>query len=402
MAGIILKHDAAPGGANKMVIQTSEPSGGHLRLFPGTNQTVFTSIATQGTVAADYGMFKSFDSGETFVLQPSDFPNIASSAAELNMAVSFNNRYYFVGDPSTIDASAYIAVSNNGGSTWEWKMPAPTVTRRYVSVSASRDGKYAIACNGSYNGNGDAILTQDFGETWTTPVSPNKFIKTFVSPDGQNMLIGAFTSGQTKYSDDYGNNWSTFSETLSSMGGAMVSGDGNYKVVYEQYQSSGGAKCYVSTDWINWTLNSLSVRLIGGSISNDGKYMLIASTDGYNSAEPYVNLSTDYGQTWSQIAITPGNVLWNGTAMSSDGKYMIVIPGANADGYAYKSVDYGQSWMKEENIPYGHYNTVKMSKSGRYTYITGSLQGILVSNDYMASWAQQYDPSTGIGVFINF
>jgi len=393
---IIIKNSVAPQGAEQMVIMR-DASGGKLRLFPGSNQVVLTSIRPSG---GEYNTYKSFDSGDTFEQQPTSFP-VPISGFTSNIAVSFNNRYYFIGDPSTIDSSSYIAVSNNGSNSWDYKAPSASNVRRYHSVNSSRDGRYVLATNGAYNDNGDVALSQDFGENWTFPLTANRFTKTFVSPTGENMFAGNFTNGQTKYSDDSGDNWSTFPETLSSFGGGMISGDGNYKVVHEQYQSSGGAKLYISTDWINWSLHSLTVRLVGGSISNDGKYMLVAASDGFNSPEDILNLSNDYGQTWTEV--TPFSTsYWAGTAMSSDGKYMIAIPGFATAGYTYKSVDYGQTWELVSDIPQGKYNTVQMSKSGRYIYITGTDEGIFVSKNYMATWNQQYDASTGGGVFINF
>jgi len=187
----------------------------------------------------------------------------------------------------------------------------------------------------------------------------------------------------------------------------MVSGDGNLKVVWEQYESAGGlgSRLYVSTDWINWTQHNLTVRLSRGAISNDGKYILVASSDAYKSPEPYVNLSSDYGSTWSKINLTGGiQKYWSDAAMSADGKYMIVIPGLKSEtsGEVYKSVDYGQTWEQETSIPSGIYYQVRISKSGRYVYIVGKDEGIFHSKDYMATWTQQFDGSTGLGVFINF
>ena len=363
---------------------------------------MLTSIGVPGSTATDYETWKSLDSGNTFEKQSDNFPQVFTTS-EMNIGVSFNNRYYYVGDPSTIDGSSYIAQSANMGSTWEYKQSSASNARRFNTISVSRDGKYALAGNGSYNSNGDIWLTQDFGETWSSPRPADEWTRTFMDPAGENMLIGGFTT--TYYSSNYGSSWTAFSQGLTALGGAMISGDGNYKVVFEQYeQSSQKARVYVSTDWSNWTQNNLTVRLIGGSISNDGKYILIGSSDGYNSPEEFVNLSTDYGQTWSQINLTGlyNYTRWSDTAMSWDGKYMIVIPGFNQVGYAYKSTDYGQNWQKENAIPQGAYNTVKMSKSGRYVYVTGTSKGILVSNDYMASWDHQFDTSTGGGVFINF
>lgn len=395
---IILKNSAGAQGHEKMVIQTSDPSGGHLRLFPGTNQVVLASVGVPASSLFTYEMYKSTDSGDSFDILPSDFPQIYKDSVN-NAAVSFNNRYYYIGDPSTIDGSAYIAQSKDFGNSWEYKIMGLVDSRRFQSVSSSRDGKYVLGANGAYNDNGDVVLSQDFGETWSYPIVPQYYFRTFVDPTGQNMLVGGFTT--TKYSNDYGDTWSNFSQPMNALGGAMISGDGNYKVVFEQYNGS-GSRVYISTDWTNWTSNTLTVRLIGGSISNDGKYMLIASGDGYNSADQYLNLSTDYGQTWTKIDLGLGNQLWTGTTMSSDGKYMMITPGFGDTGPVMKSVDYGETWGIETAIPSGIYYQISMSASGRYGYISGPSRGLYVSRDYLNTWTHVFDSSTCGGTFINF
>jgi len=187
----------------------------------------------------------------------------------------------------------------------------------------------------------------------------------------------------------------------------MISGDGNYKVIWEQFELIGQqtkARVFVSPDWVNWDASALiTERCSGGDISNDGKYILIAASDGYNGNTNVINLSSDYGQTWEQkpLGVTE---FWSDCAMSSDGKYMIVVPGlkAGSENYPRKSIDYGQTWTEVTDMPNARYYEVKMSKSGRYAYAYGVIEGIMHSTDYMATWTQQFDGSTGQAVFINF
>ena len=402
---IILKNSAAPAGHEKMVIQTSDPSGGHLRLFPGTNQVVLSS-AWNGSVRT---MFRSTDSGNTYQTMPESFPNFVTN----NNAISFNNRYYYIGDPSTIDDVAYMAASNDMGSTWNYDVSNNVNSpNRFGHVYSSRDGKYVIGTSGGYNTTGDMVFSNDFGETWTHPLGSQKWYNPFISPDGQNMIVAGDSWNSPKvvpqYSDDYGATWGNFPVNVSTLAGTMISGDGNYKVVWEQFENvplgNPKAKVFVSTDWTNWDVSSLiTERCSGGSISNDGKYQLIAASDGYNGNTDVINLSTDYGQTWQQkpLGVTE---YWFDCAMSSDGKYMIVVPGltTGSENYPRKSVDYGTTWEEVTDMPNARYYGVKMSKSGRYAYAYAINEGIIHSTDYMASWTQQFDGSTGQAVFINF
>lgn len=402
MGGIVLKNSSGTGTGEKMVIMKAS-TGGKLRLFPGSNQVVLTSIYSD-----EYDVYKSTDSGDSWDIQPNFPAFLSASSNQTNAAVSFNNRYYYVGDPSSIGGTYYIAQSSDFGSTWTYDASS-SGNVRFSNITASRDGKYVLGTSGGWQQNGDVWLSQDFGQTWSREFTGAQYFSCFVDPEGQNMIAGGYST-QTKYSDDYGDTWGNFSESLTFFKGAMVSGDGNYKVVWEQYESGSGSgsRAYVSTDWTNWTQHNLTVRLSAGAISNNGKYMLITSSDAYNSPEPYINLSTDYGANWSQINITgqvwPGNIYFNGCAMSSDGKYMVVIGGirSGSTNYCYKSIDYGSTWEQITDIPGGRYQQVEMSKNGRYVYISGTSEGIFSSTDYMASWTQQFDGSTGTGTFINF
>lgn len=398
MSGIRIMNSASPQGAERMMIM-NDVSGGQLRLFPGSNQVVLATIG--GNV------FKSLDSGDSYQDQGSEFPGIITATCNrLNTAVSFNNRYYFIGDPSTLDSGVYwLAQSNDFANSWTYDISGGFTVdtqMRFRNVASSRDGRYVLATTGQYQRSGDVWLSQDFGENWTKEFTGAQYYGCFVDTTGMNMIVGGYTA-TTKYSNDYGDTWTTFPEPMTTFQTAMVSGDGNYKVAWEAYEQSGGARVYVSTDWTNWTETKLSVRLSGGSISNDGKYMLIPSSDAFTSPEPYINVSNDYGATWTQIDVTGGvNSYFNGSAMSSDGQFQIVIGGAQINQYCYKSIDFGATWSKISEFPAKAYSTVQMSKSGRYVYVTAYSDGIWHSKDYMATWTHQYDGSTGSGCFINF
>jgi len=399
MSKIIIKKNPAPSGKNRMVIKNSSV-GGKLKLFPGSNQVVLMTLDLGG---GNYRSYISNDSGDSYTELSSEFPKLY----QYNNFISFNNRYYYVGDPSTIGGVYYIWQSNNFGQTWT-RDASSSGNVRFSVIKGSRDGKYVLGTSGGWQQDGDVLLSKDFGQTWTKIFSSDEWFECFVDPEGKNMIIGGFyTSVGSKYSSDYGTSWNNFPEPLTFFKGAMVSGNGNIKVVWEQYEAATGlgARIYVSNDWNNWTQNNLTVRLSRGAISEDGKYILVASSDGFNGPEPYINLSSDYGVSWSKIDITGGvPKYWGDVAMSFDGKYMIVTPGYKEGypGYVYKSVDYGKTWEKEESIPSAIFYQARMSKSGRYVYLACRNGGIFHSKDYMNTWGHQYDSSICVGVFINF
>ena len=403
MSGIRIMNSSAPAGQERMMIM-NDVSGGQLRLFPGSNQVVLAGLWD----GANRSTYKSYDSGDSYVLQPDSFPGLISD----NQAISFNNRYYYVGDPSTINGDYWLAQSSDFAASWSYDVSNAVSSQRFNYVASSRDGKYTVATSGGYNVVGDMVFSDDFGETWTHPIGSQQWYRPFVSPDGQNIVIGgnAYTNPtfDPKYSDDYGQTWGDVPlGSISTIAGTMISGDENYKVIWEQIEDIGQqtkARVFVSTDWINWDVSALiTERCSGGDISNDGKYILIAASDGYNGEDNVINLSSDYGQTWEQkpLGVTE---FWFDCAMSSDGKYMIVVPGikAGTENYPRKSIDYGETWTEVTDMPNARYYGVEMSKSGRYIYAYAVDEGVTHSTDYMASWTQNFDGSTGQAVFINF
>lgn len=386
-------------GSNRIVLMNDASAlqnNRKLHLFPGTNQVVIAGVNNK--------TYKSYDSGQTFVYQP-DFPYVT----DLNIGVSFNNRYYAIGDPSISNGRRLLALSNDYGLTFRrdisvnW-VPNGSYAPGYY-VSTSRDGKYILFSGATYYIDSDLILSSNWGHDTSILFTSENYFILFVDPTGQNQMVGGIGS-TTKYSNNYGQSWSVFGQSMTALGGVTVSADGIYKLVHESYESTGGAGCrvYISTDWSTWTTKTLSCqRLNSPSISEDGKYMIIPCSDKFASNQPYINVSRDYGQNWDRID-TGSTQYWSGSALSYDGKYMICIGGSSggATNRCYKSIDYGYTWTMIEDIPAGAYQDVAMSKNGRYVYITGSAKGVFVSNDYMLSWTQQFDGSNAYGVFINY
>lgn len=191
--GIIIKNSAGTAGHERMVIKTSDPSGGHLILFPGTNQVVLSSIGLGGSL---YQMYKSTDSGDSYNALSPDFPAFIAG----NNSVSFNNRYYYVGDPSTIDGYYWLARSNDFGSTFTYDVS--NAVSIYLHKSDQR--KFG-RLNGSATG--FEMFTLD-----------NSMFAFAVSAFGRGIVYGTqptYTPYKIFYSNDY-ENFSSWTEIWTS------------------------------------------------------------------------------------------------------------------------------------------------------------------------------------------
>jgi hypothetical protein len=219
------------------------------------------------------------------------------------------------------------------------------------------------------------------------------------------MLIGGTST--SKYSNNYGYTWSDFTGLSGGEGlsGACISADGNYKVVC----AGSNSKILVGTDWINWTTTTLPTTYINSpSISYDGKYILVVSSNEYQGNDTKIFVSNDYGATFTTIT-TETNQSWRTSAMSLDGKYMIAGGGHQSTGYGtvYNSTDYGVTWnIIPEMSSLSLWTHVNISKSGKYSYVTNltssSEGGVYHSKDYMSSWTHQFDGSIATATLINF
>ena len=153
---------------------------------------------------------------------------------------------------------------------------------------------------------------------------------------------------------------------------------------------------------------------------NTGQYQLLAQTnnsDTNNSGftKGYLYTSSDYGATWTTRS--PYGY-WNKVAVSGDGRYMLALEGYyGANGVAWKSGDYGVSWIPITNfpappdrIPYGSvtvnpsqnqkWSGAALSSNGQIQYITSgqtlytliaggtfTISVVWKSADYGATWA---------------
>lgn len=340
--------------------------------------------------------FLSKDYGKTFILKE----NFKRFYFGGNQSISFNQKYYYVGDV-TNNSPYGVYYSEDKGNTWNYTGYTDSETRFNV-VKASYDGKYILAKAGGYYSNGIVILSSDFGKTWNIVESGKRFQNLSISMTGEYMLYGAWELNSTKFSQNYGQTWESFSQTMTVFGDCVISSNGNLVIVNELYESSNnGARVYISSDWSSWTQHNLSKRLISPSLSYDGKYILIASSDAYNTPEK-LNLSSDYGQTWTTVQ-SVNSQLWRKSVVNTSGKYMLAIGSMGIDNIpskAYSSSDYGQTWKQIENFNTDGYDCF-ISKEGKYAYIIAK-DGYYYSDNYLYSFNKMYDNQQITGLYINF
>jgi hypothetical protein len=410
--GRIIIQDSGLKGSNRIVLMNDNAnieSDRKLKLMIGGNQVI---LASYGPTYPLIKAYRSDNSGDSYDSLPTGFPKITTT----NLSVSANNIFYAITEASTYytggvyNGFVYLNVSTDSGQTWNHDISIYFVPNSAAGpgsyIYGSKDGKYLLASSGAYYATGDVVVSTNFGQDVSTKFHGNYWAGC-VDATGQNMLMGGKSTAQTKYSNNYGYTWSNFTglSGADGLGGAVISGDGNYKIVC----AGANSKIIIGTDWTTWTTHTLSTTYINSpSVSYDGKYILVVSSNKKQENDNKLFVSNDYGVSFTTVEVST-NMSWNNSAMSADGKYMIAGGGhiEYGSGKVYKSIDYGVTWEEITVMPLSLYADMAMSKNGKYAYVSdASLNisggGIYHSKDYMNSWVHQFDGSTGSGISINF
>jgi hypothetical protein len=316
-----------------------------------TGQYVIITLSTGYIYSSNYGNNWSTSIGQ-------GLPTTAGTAC----SISPNGNYMLYTTGSNMYMSTYkdqpwIQQQNQVGQTWStlaalgsstWRQPALSQNGQYIIIansgsspylssnfgvsftivsavtsvttaSMSYSGQYIVCHNGSA---GTVFVSSSYGTNFTSltvTISSAANLACGISGNGQYMAVN-IAAGGLYFSSNYGITWATnpgFSTSVSVTGIAF-SATGQY--IY--------AHNYASTDYgITWKSNSMVPTGNSMSTSFDGKYVAFANTVNV------LNVSSNYGQTYTTISGLGGGACFFGFGMSYSGKYMV-------NGNAYSS-NYG-------------------------------------------------------------
>lgn len=253
----------------------------------------------------------------------------------------------------------FAYVSSDFGNTWNPKASA----KDWKDVAVSANGKYqAIAEYDMVNGEGSVYLSSDFGQTWNESTSGlNMWSSVAISATGQYITAG--TEGNIYYSQNFGSSWAVAPSAGSgSWYGLAMSANGKYQTAAK----NGGRIYYSSNFGTTWVATGVSDLWTGIAMSADGKRQLA----GDNQNSPRLQISTDYGVTWS--AVGPLNQNWYSVAMSADGKYMVAADDISGDLYESRSSEK----ISGTSIAIGASST-----AGIFEVFSGAGSALMVNND---------------------
>lgn len=290
------------------------------------------------------------------------YTSVASSADGRNLLVGST-----YGGEGSAQASPLFR-SNNYGLTWQnvTENADPGIRNYWVSVDVSNDGQTMIAASdrsvvsSEVTGNdpGNLFISHDSGDTWEniSPDTTEDWVSVAISGDASKIVAIANDDKQNVYvSDNGGDTWqsSPINEDLYHWSSVSISDDGNKVLIGGENNSNATALVEISTDggdtWSNISPNPTDLSLtLRTAISASGD-RIIVSNYVYNGdlfdLFDSVHESSDDGANWNDItpadsAINP----WSAIVLSGDSSKLAVSDDSNK---MYISNDVGANWTEE-------------------------------------------------------
>lgn len=275
------------------------------------------------------------------------------------MAMSANGQYCLVAQ-NTIGAyvrrSSNYANPKNVDNTLSWEIVSTLADSFIVGVSP----------NGQYQFYSDGITMY-----YDNKFGKGGFVNSVALPSGQSCASGYIrTSATGKYvwcyyqsasagisiiykSVNYGASWTQFQftsavQTFETYPQSKIAVSASGKYVSYAYQSGGNDCRYKrSTDYGNTFTQVASATLgfvMSGICMNMIGDILIANAYNASNTTGLFYISRDYGASWSALTSIPNTTLDSFSSIECCGMGQTIIVGNNTSAGAYVSYDYGQTW----------------------------------------------------------
>jgi hypothetical protein len=279
-----------------------------------------------GTTSLDYGSFATSDTGEDVIYGDyngdvwlsNDYG--ASFADTLSELGDSWNALAMSSDGQTIVAAqgetGYIWYTKNGGIGWS---KSNSTSADWIAVTMTSDGEHIAAITD--DSSTPVAVSNDGGDTWQDAGSlPNEnWGDISYSEDGSQLVVTSSDDpGIINVSNDYGADWHAENPPVSDVFGKVAAGDGGKILLASEdsiYESHNGGA--------SWTLTNADGSPYGWSslnLSYDGQSAFASPWSGL------LTLSSNGGVNW-ETQDDPGVDGWNKSAISGDGTHLYAAAG---------------------------------------------------------------------------
>ncbi len=265
----------------------------------------------------------------------------------------------------------YCKVSVDKGVTW--------VKGGGSFLASSATGQYMLGALSTSSLN----VSSNYGATALSKSTYTSYSKFFVSYSG--VFMAAIDSANFHRSLDYGVTWGNTAVGITPE--RFVASD---TPLYALCTSVSYSSAYIRRSAnINgatptWANVGTSIGRSGLSASKTMQYCLSTIT----SAAIYIQVSADYGATWSNTTVAAGaSVVRRFPFVSADGTIMYHFEG-NTTGSLFKSTNYGVTWTSIYTTA-SSISNVSYSRTGKTVILTVSTTSLLISTNFAVSFASK-------------
>lgn len=177
--------------------------------------------------------------------------SLAPYATVMSLAITDNTDCFGMYVASVEGLYSGLFCPSKGVLVGKWRNISPLV---YFEVKSSADGQYAIALPLSTD---QAIVTKNYGSTWTKVGGTAFFASSWMSNNGQNILISEY--GRMSVSKDYGATWKVLLEDQNYDPGYYhgIAASNDLTVIYAAERDSTILRRSTNSgaSWLSWKVD---------------------------------------------------------------------------------------------------------------------------------------------------
>jgi photosystem II stability/assembly factor-like uncharacterized protein len=260
----------------------------------------------------------------------------------------------------------YIYTSVDSGNNWNQRA---TNTFWGMSICISSDGiKMAAASHTA------VFISTNSGVSWfnksTTILGTFLTNSMCMSSDGGVLMVGA-NAGYVYITTDLGTTWRTITTLGTGNWRAVACSSDGTKLVAGLADNNIFTSIDTGYTWTRRTNITNGGFKIG--LNSNGSILIVTN---WNS----INISLDFGNSWTNVFLEPNNLMFFDLAMSSNGTKIFAVTRTN--GILYTSINSGTTWVRDTQfiVPNSDWPKISSSSDGTKLFYTISKNDMTSSN----------------------
>ena len=377
-------------GRNWTLVATFQTETNDLDVFYGTQEVIYIALGETSAIGDQkyYGIYRSEDCGQNWVLVPGTAKNIAYSVVNVNPN---DEKNLFVSSFTYDSTYCGYLTTRDGGLNWE--LPPSIFTGLPMSrVAKSPYNKDLLI--GESSGGWQVLRSLDEGGSWqycnfqTSDNTITSLVEFAFSKVNANWVYAASGIG-IFLSEDQGMNWRAVTPISSSLSSNVIKED---PVLEDVYIAGGPDGDLLRTTNGGNTWETVYANPEKYELIKDIEYSRTNSTVVYAvkwhtlTEEVTLIKSVDSGVTWENLAVVEGALRsWDLAIGGTESDVIYVATGQ----HLFKSIDQGKVW---EWLDYSVWSCITSKVHGGWIWASG-YDGFVSSSDLGKTWDHIRSPT---------